>query len=253
MRAFSTHKVGQSSQELLAASLFSFVIHGLLLATALFFSMIKTFIAPVPVSYQVALVQAPADAPQTLSPALPPAPSKPAAIPEHKPAPAPKARTAVPKTKAASLPKNVIPELDASKEALKKKEPQQTEAPVASVKSPPASTASSASVGPAAKTESVAVSSPHEAKLGDYLPRVRDKIERNWNPPPVARGAKVKVLFQILHSGRAGEVKLQDSSGNFYFDQAAIRAIRSSSPFPALPEDFPRELVDLSVDLAEKE
>jgi TonB family protein len=86
-----------------------------------------------------------------------------------------------------------------------------------------------------------------------YLAIVRDKVERNWNPPPGAKGATVKVLFRILRSGRVGEAKLVDSSGNFYFDQAAMRAILASSPFPSLPEGFFRDSATFSVDLVEKE
>jgi TonB family protein len=59
-------------------------------------------------------------------------------------------------------------------------------------------------------------------------------------------------MFRILRSGRVGEVKLQESSGNFYFDQAANRSILSSSPFPQLPDEYPREYLEISVDLAEK-
>jgi TonB family protein len=53
--------------------------------------------------------------------------------------------------------------------------------------------------------------------------------------------------------GRVGEAKLVESSGNFYFDQAAMRAILASSPFPPLPEGFFKEYETFSVDLMEKE
>jgi TonB family protein len=82
---------------------------------------------------------------------------------------------------------------------------------------------------------------------------VRDKVERNWNPPPGAKGAKVKVVFRILRSGRVGDSRLTESSGNFYFDQAAMRAILSSSPFPPLPEGFFKDSEVFSVDLVERE
>jgi len=63
----------------------------------------------------------------------------------------------------------------------------------------------------------------------------------------------VKVVFRVLRSGRVGEAKLQEASGNFYFDQAAMRAILASSPFPPLPEGFFKEYETFSVDLMEKE
>ena len=104
------------------------------------------------------------------------------------------------------------------------------------------------------KQESVAVASTTgEFRFPPYLLIVRDKVERNWNPPPGAKGVKVKVAFRVLRSGRVGEAKLQESSGNFYFDQAAMRAILASSPFPPLPEGFFKEYETFSVDLMEKE
>jgi len=104
------------------------------------------------------------------------------------------------------------------------------------------------------KQDSVAVASTtQEFQFPPYLLIVRDKVERNWNPPPGAKGAKVKVAFRVLRSGRVGEAKLQESSGNFYFDQAAMRAILASSPFPPLPEGFFKEFETFSVDLMEKE
>jgi TonB family protein len=50
-----------------------------------------------------------------------------------------------------------------------------------------------------------------------------------------------------------GDTRLTESSGNFYFDQAAMRAILSSSPFPPLPEGFFKDSEVFSVDLVERE
>ena len=110
------------------------------------------------------------------------------------------------------------------------------------------------SVDAGKKQESVAVASTtNEFQFPPYLLIVRDKVERNWNPPPGAKGARVKVTFKVLRTGRVGESRLMESSGNFYFDQAAMRAILASSPFPPLPEGFFKESETFSVDLMEKE
>ena len=37
------------------------------------------------------------------------------------------------------------------------------------------------------------------------------------------------------------------------FQQAAVRAIRSSNPFPPLPDEFAKQSLEFSVDLMEKE
>ncbi len=105
------------------------------------------------------------------------------------------------------------------------------------------------------KSEGVAVSAGTEDfKFPPYLAIIRDKIERHWNPPPgTLAGARAKIQFTVLRSGRVGEVKLQDSSGNFYFDQAAVRSILLSSPFPPMPEEFYRDFAVFSVDMQEQQ
>jgi TonB family protein len=248
MRLIRWKRIGQSGQELVAAILFSFIIHGLLIAAVLLFSLVSPKVS-VPISYQVMLVSAPTTVDQTLPQEAPLVPPKPEEAPAQKKT-SPKA-PAVAKLPAAT--KSAMPDLGAPKAAQKKIE-QQPEA--TSEKEKPAAPSGPASpVGDAAKKEAVVVSAGQQNQLpglSGYLPLVREKIARNWNPPPGVREARSKVMFRILRSGRVGEVKLQESSGNFYFDQAANRSILSSSPFPQLPEDYPREYLEISVDLAEK-
>jgi TonB family protein len=97
-------------------------------------------------------------------------------------------------------------------------------------------------------------SSSGDFKYPAYLGIVRDRIQQNWNPPPGAVTAKAKVEFTVLRSGRVeGSPKLLASSGNFYFDQAAVRAILMSSPLPPMPEDFFKDYAVFTVDLLENE
>ncbi len=121
-----------------------------------------------------------------------------------------------------------MPDLDMPK-AAKKKNEQQPEATTEKEK-PAALTGQPSPAGTALKKEAVAVSAGAQNQLpglAGYFPFVKNRIEPNWNPPQGVREARSKVVFRILRSGRVAEVKLQDSSGNFYFDQAAIRAILS--------------------------
>jgi len=250
MRLIRWQRVGQSGQELVAAILFSFVIHGLFITALLFFSLVTTSKLSVPISYQVMLVSAPT-AVETTQPqdAAPQAPNHPKAPAQKKAAP--KARTIQPRAKPPATVKSVMPDLSASKAEKKKiEEPEATtEKENPAVPMEPASPA-----GAVAKKEAVVLSAGQQylPGLSAYLPLVREKISRNWNPPPGVREAKSKVTFRILRSGRVGDVKLQESSGNFYFDQAANRSILTSSPFPQLPDEYPREYLEISVDLAEK-
>jgi len=251
MRLIRWKRIGQSGQELAAAVLFSFIIHGLLIAAFLVFSLAASSKVSIPISYQVMLVSAPTAVDQTLPQEAAPQLPKPAEPPAPKKTP-PKARFAAPRAKPPAAAKSSMPDLSASKEAKKKSEEQPE---VTTEKEQPAPSGSASPAGTAAKKEAVAVSAGQQNQLpglSGYLPLVREKVSRNWNPPPGVREAKAKVMFRILRSGRVGEVKLQESSGNFYFDQAANRSILSSSPFPQLPDEYPREYLEISVDLAEK-
>ena len=251
MKLIRWKRIGQSGQELVAAILFSFIIHGLLITAFLLFSLVTSRKVSVPISYQVMLVSAPTAVDQALPQEAQSASPKPVEAPEQKKI-SPKVPAAAPRGKLQTT-KSAMPDLGASKAAQKKIE-QQPDASTETDK-PEAPSVPAAPVGTAANKEGVAVSAGQQNQLpglSSYLPLVREKIARNWNPPPGVREAKSKVMFRILRSGRVGEVKLQESSGNFYFDQAANRSILSSSPFPQLPDEYPREYLEVSVDLTEK-
>jgi TonB family protein len=240
MKLLTGKRIGQSGSELRRAILFSSLSHIIFFFAALYLAIQGSPRFVVPPSYRVKLVDLPRDAanlPPTMSEqaAQPPAPViKPQAKPAAKALGKTAAKPAL--SRPAAVKKDAMPELDTKKSA----------------KMPAAETESPAPTGK--KQESVAVASTtSEFQFPPYLAIVRDKVERNWNPPPGVKGAKVKVVFRVLRSGRVGEAKLQEASGNFYFDQAAMRAILASSPFPPLPEGFFKEYETFSVDLMEKE
>lgn len=74
-----------------------------------------------------------------------------------------------------------------------------------------------------------------------YLSNIQIKILSNFKPVIRAKetkGLKAVVYFLVDRSGRISEVKLEDKSGHFLFDQEAQRAVLRSSPLPALPPAF---------------
>ncbi len=236
MRMHAGKKIGQSGNELILAVFFSFFLHAALIVMALFLYMAVTPKIYVPPFYQVKLVGLPAEST--------PAPAEETQKAESKPQQL--AKKTAPKPAKAAPPKAAMPEFLQQKP--KPPRPESTPAEEETAPSPPAASKTGG------KSEGVAVSAGSaDFKFPPYLVTIRDKIESNWNPPPVAKGAKAKIQFTVLRSGRVGEVKLQDSSGNFYFDQAAVRAILQSSPFPHMPEDFYKEYAVFSVDMQEQQ
>ena len=264
MRLFSGKRTEQSGHEFAIAVFVSFLLHLIIVLAAFFLKMIVTPKTYVPPFYQVKLVGQPADLSQT-SPdgaAAPAAPSK-EATPKTEKAPQKAKKAAVKSSQAKPLSPKAVPKKGGMPELHQKPKPAAPthEKPQAAPAEPPAGQPASA-IAPAksgGKAEGAAAAgvavgtTSQEFKFPPYLVIVRDKIEQNWNPPPSAKAVKVNVQFKILRSGRVGETKLEKSSGNFYFDQAAMRAILLSSPFPPLPDGFYKEYEVFSVDLTDKE
>ena len=246
MKLLTGKRIGQSDSELAAAVLFSFFIHSIAFVAAIFLVVQGAPRSLVPPSYRVKLVDLPTDA-ANLPPAMSEQASQPVA-PVVKPQemqrtkePAKVAGKPAP-PRPSTVSKDALPELDAKKPATKAaEETAPDQPPVAAGK----------------KQESVTMQAPSEFSTGSafewYSHNVRRKITGNWKHPIVPRGTKSKVVFTILRSGFAEQVKLEEASGIFAYDQASLRAIQISSPFPALPEDFLKPSVVFSVDLLPEE
>jgi protein TonB len=72
-----------------------------------------------------------------------------------------------------------------------------------------------------------------------YLTTVKRKIAANWQVPGTSRqSAHCRVYFRITRSGAIDSPAVSASSGNFLFDQAALRAVVQASPLPPLPSGF---------------
>jgi TonB family protein len=251
MRLLSGKRIGQSPPELAYAVLFSFFFHVIIFFAAVFLYVSASPKRYVPPFYQVKLVDQPVDIPQ--APLRVPAGNVAPPLPKREVKPAPK-RSTVPQKVAKTAPtKGAMPELTQPKQRPRKEEEAKPEEivkqqPVGPVGGP------SVSDGGAASGVTVATAQP-DFKFQYYINIVREKIGQQWRPPPDVKDAKVRVIFTVNRSGWVGEVNLdaEHSSGTFGFQQAAVRAIRSSNPFPPLPEEFAKQSLEFSVDLMEKE
>jgi TonB family protein len=246
MKLLTGKRIGQSGGEFTRAVLFSFISHVIFFSAVLFLVIQGPPRFVVPPSYRVKLVDLPPNAanlPPTMSEQAVQAPApvvKPQAMPKAKAAPAKAAARPAP-SRPAAVRKDAMPELDTkpTKKVVEDVEPAQP------------------SVATGKKQESVTIQTPSEFSTGSvfawYAYNVSRKITGNWKHPIVPKGTKTKVVFTILRSGIVEYVKLEEPSGIFGYDQAAIRAIQISSPFPALPEDFNKPSVVFSVDLLPEE
>jgi protein TonB len=73
--------------------------------------------------------------------------------------------------------------------------------------------------------------------LGYYLGLVDYKISGNWVPVGSGGGRDpvVVIRFRVLRSGVVRDVELETSSGDASADNAALRAVRQSTPLPPFP------------------
>jgi len=70
-----------------------------------------------------------------------------------------------------------------------------------------------------------------------YLAAVQRKITERWEGRALP-GRQPVVTFVIARGGQVANVAVKESSGNAYYDLAAMRAIAEAAPFPKLPDEF---------------
>jgi protein TonB len=75
-----------------------------------------------------------------------------------------------------------------------------------------------------------------------YLRQVLAKVEREWQKQAQIAELPDKplVMVEIQRDGSIGMPKIEKSSGNAFYDQAALRAIMDARPFAPLPAEWIR-------------
>lgn len=85
-----------------------------------------------------------------------------------------------------------------------------------------------------------------------YLGIVQNKISQNWVPPTgmakTGRTERATVYFKILRNGQIKDLSIETSSGAFFFDQSALRAVSRSVPLPPLPVGFGEDALGIHFD-----
>ncbi|HEY7517497.1 MAG TPA: TonB family protein [Methylomirabilota bacterium] len=262
MRPPSGPALGKSRLPL-TATIFSAVLHGSLAAgvvlSASFWATEKPKVYVVNLVPAVAAVGSPqgrAEAPPTPTPPPPlppraeevtrPAPTRPAELPARE-APRempPRARDAAAlpdrtlPTRAPALPKAGDKELPAMASTAKAP-PTPSERPttdVARVAPPPPPVPLGRHDG------SPQGSGPMTLNVSDfpfawYLSRVQAKVTERWAGKALP-GQQPVAVFEINREGQVSRLAIEKSSGNTYYDQAALRAITEANPFPPLPAEF---------------
>jgi TolA protein len=79
-------------------------------------------------------------------------------------------------------------------------------------------------------------------ELSDYFRRLEERVRSSWVLPGalVRDAAKLVVELRIVieKDGRVSAERIERGSGNSYFDDSVLRAIRKASPLPVPPEQL---------------
>ena len=90
--------------------------------------------------------------------------------------------------------------------------------------------------------------------FSDYMRRLHDDIQRNWDPlipaevqPPISKKGITGIRFSILPDGKIGSMTLETRSGDVALDRAAWNGITSEGQFPPLPKEYHGPQLELRV------
>ncbi|NIM18509.1 MAG: TonB family protein [Candidatus Aminicenantes bacterium] len=86
--------------------------------------------------------------------------------------------------------------------------------------------------------------------LGPWAKQALSRIQEKWNIPFITKQNTedhVEITVVIEKDGRISSMQIKKSSTVETLDQAAINALRLSSPLPQLPQDFPIENLKASL------
>jgi len=79
--------------------------------------------------------------------------------------------------------------------------------------------------------------------ISPWAEKVVNKIQKNWMIPSQKMSSKGLVGISVIveKNGELSSIQMVNSSSIQALDETALRAIRMSSPFPDLPDDFPNK------------
>lgn len=88
-----------------------------------------------------------------------------------------------------------------------------------------------------------------------YLGAIERKVSQNWFSGASGQGEGLScvVYFRLRRDGGVADIRTEKSSGNAYFDRAALRAVRSASPFPPLPRAFTEPFLGIHFTFVQKD
>jgi hypothetical protein len=83
--------------------------------------------------------------------------------------------------------------------------------------------------------------------IAPWASKIVALIQRNWVLPNVGKlssPTRLRLILMVKKNGELSSLEVDERSSLDILDQAALRALRASLPFPALPDDFPGDILE---------
>ena len=87
-----------------------------------------------------------------------------------------------------------------------------------------------------------------------YITQVRNALWNAWQKykPKNGKGLSSLITFTIDKNGAIYDTQLERTSGDEAYDYAALNAARDSAPYPALPDDFNKDILTVTVEFKQE-
>ena len=88
----------------------------------------------------------------------------------------------------------------------------------------------------------------NSSRKSRYLALVKARIDQLWIAPQVTvedKDLQAVLQFRILRSGEVTNLKIEQGSGNAYYDSAAQRAVQGADPLPSFPSEITETYLDV--------
>ena len=82
-----------------------------------------------------------------------------------------------------------------------------------------------------------------------YITQVRQMLWTAWRKRMPAASGEGVVVFSIVRNGAFVDLRMESSSGDAAFDEAAMEAVQAAAPFPALPSGFGEPFLKIHLSL----
>jgi TonB family protein len=88
------------------------------------------------------------------------------------------------------------------------------------------------------------------AKMNVYYSLIWSRIRGKWSlPQGILPRENIEAIVQakILRNGTVTDLSFEKRSGNRYFDESAMKAIKKASPFPPFPDSLRDNNIDIGI------